>query len=182
MSGIGEGRMGGGLISSPDIGRGISVADSVGTERVRLGQITAPSEDNPTGDYGLKVVSSDGATVVIDGTSNMFKIAASGTLAITPPAAGAATQASVTLSTGFAYGPTLLGFLEIAGTAWTDILPWIFINDATGAVRDLVFMYLSFTTSPDINTVFVEWKSPSGLFAGGGDKTTRYFVLKEAAF
>ena len=56
------------------IGNGaVTVTDANGDERVILGALGG-------GDYGLKVVSSDGSTVIIDGTSNMFKIVASGTL------------------------------------------------------------------------------------------------------
>jgi len=54
---------------------GIGLGSLMAT-RVQLGKL-------PSGDYGLRVVSSDGSTVIIDGTSNMFKIAANGTLSLT---------------------------------------------------------------------------------------------------
>jgi hypothetical protein len=50
---------------------GVKVNDGV-DDRVILGAIGG-------GDYGLKVVSSDGTTVIIDGTSNVFKILVTGT-------------------------------------------------------------------------------------------------------
>jgi hypothetical protein len=50
---------------------GIKVNDGT-YDRVILGAIGG-------GDYGLKVVSSDGSTVIVDGKSDMFKIGATGT-------------------------------------------------------------------------------------------------------
>jgi hypothetical protein len=50
---------------------GVGVA-AVAT-RVQLGKL-------PSGDYGLLVTAPGGTTTIIDGTSNMFKIAASGTM------------------------------------------------------------------------------------------------------
>ena len=65
-----------GLISSPEAGTaGIGVADASGVTRVQVGMIGTYTAQT----YGIKVVSSDGSTVIIDGTSNMFKIATSGT-------------------------------------------------------------------------------------------------------
>jgi hypothetical protein len=55
---------------------GIRVRDEADVERVLLGRLAEEGKNN----YGLKVVGPDGATVIIDGTSNMFKILASGTL------------------------------------------------------------------------------------------------------
>lgn len=56
--------------------RGLEVGDGTNS-RVQLGDISAAKDKSS---YGLKVVSSDGSTVIIDGTSDMFKISASGTL------------------------------------------------------------------------------------------------------
>src|SRR5438128_7085956 len=57
-------------------GDAVKVIDAAGNIRVYLGNI-------PGGDYGLQVVSSDGATVIIDGTSDIFKIVATGTTSVT---------------------------------------------------------------------------------------------------
>jgi len=59
--------------------------------RVQMGKL-------PSGDYGLRVVSGDGSTVIIDGTSNMHKIVATGTLSGTATTGSDQTVASITLS------------------------------------------------------------------------------------
>jgi len=77
----------------------------VGT-RVQLGKL-------PSGDYGLRVVGPDGTTVIIDGTSDMFRIAATGTLtteSFTGP--GSSGFVTVDISTGFIYAPSSHYFVE----------------------------------------------------------------------
>jgi len=68
---------------------GIEVSDG-SVDRVTLGALGG-------GDYGLKVVNS-GNTVIIDGTSNMFKIQATGTQSVTVASGGAGTSTSTTLT------------------------------------------------------------------------------------
>ena len=87
------------------------------TERVRLGRL-----DN--GDYGLMVTSPDGSTIIIDGTSNMFKIMASGSLSGTKSDGSDGTVAEITL-TGL--GPQ---------TAAPSFLTWI--ATGTGATQNRV--------------------------------------------
>lgn len=71
---------------------GFQVFDAAGNTRVIMGIIGA-------GSYGLKVVAADGTTVIIDGTSDIFKIAATGTTSVTGAAvAGVTTTTSVTLN------------------------------------------------------------------------------------
>ncbi len=55
---------------------GIEVSDANSHRRVTLGNI-------PGGDWGLQVWSADGSTVIIDGTSDMFRISTTGTLSLT---------------------------------------------------------------------------------------------------
>jgi hypothetical protein len=71
---------------------GIHVSDAAGVDRVQLGNISG-------GDYGLRVVSADGSTVIIDGTSDMYRILASGTVSLTV-ASGDAGQVSDTVLSG----------------------------------------------------------------------------------
>jgi len=98
-----------GAIGGPDLS-GISVSDALGVQRVLLGQIgTLP--DNP--DYGLKVLSIDGVTVVIDGSSNMFKIQATGTQTRAFPA-GAGSSTTFTTINGTGGSP--FQFVAITGT------------------------------------------------------------------
>src|SRR5438309_2562414 len=67
---------------------GVYATDDVGLEvtdgtnvRAQLGLLPLPG--NP---YGLRVISSDGSTVIIDATSDVFKISASGTTSTTAAA------------------------------------------------------------------------------------------------
>ncbi|HEX8977907.1 MAG TPA: hypothetical protein VF781_15485 [Solirubrobacteraceae bacterium] len=64
---------------------GVYVTDDVGVEvtdgtnvRVQLGIL-------PSGTYGLRVISADGTSVIIDGTSDIWKVGATGTLSIASP-------------------------------------------------------------------------------------------------
>ncbi len=86
-----------------------------GIERVRVGDISGGAGT----DYGLKVVNA-GTAVIIDGSSNMFKIVASGSLAVTIPAwAGAGNplaiaQTDLTL-TGLGAQSTIPAHLSFVG-------------------------------------------------------------------
>jgi len=104
-----------GHVAGPAAGDGVTAYDVSGNQRVVLGKIAS----NPD-DYGLKVVSSDGSTTIIDGTSDMFKITASGTFSVAV-LASAATSGEVTL--------TGLGTVTVTPA----ILPMIALDDATNA-------------------------------------------------
>ena len=80
MSSFGSGRPAG-MISSPAGGQGISVADGNGITRVTLGKISP----DPDPDYGLQVIGPGGQTTIIDDTSDVFKIVATGTMTATAP-------------------------------------------------------------------------------------------------
>jgi hypothetical protein len=102
--------------------KGVQVTDGTNV-RVTVGQINS----SVPGDYGLKVLSSDGTTVIIDGTSDMWKIVAKGTDSFT--IAGVATTTSpannvthVTTLTGlgtFAVQQAFLGYVAF-GTSSTS--------------------------------------------------------------
>jgi hypothetical protein len=97
-------------------------------ERVRVGKL-------PSGDYGLRVVSADGATVIIDGTSNMFKISATGTLTITLAAGDMTNSAEITLY-GLGVHTIAPAFTAYAstGTAATEKRRFASFFDAKGVV------------------------------------------------
>jgi len=59
--------------------RGLEQGDGLNV-RVQLGDISAAKDGSS---YGLKVISSDGSTTIIDGTSDMFRISSTGTLSLT---------------------------------------------------------------------------------------------------
>jgi hypothetical protein len=85
---------------TPDTTDGIVVSDATGAERVLLGNVG-------NGDYGLKVTSSDGSTVIIDGTSNMFKILVTGTMTVSAAANGQSTTTTTLTALGtFATTPS----------------------------------------------------------------------------
>lgn len=96
MAGVGVGRGSGAI--TPDSSEGIVVSDASGADRVLLGDIGG-------GDYGLKVTSSDGTTVIIDGTSDIFKIVATGTTSITQ-AGGTSSGTTIDLSALGAWSTT----------------------------------------------------------------------------
>lgn len=66
------------------------------------------------GDFGLRVVAADGSTVIIDGTSNMFKIAATGTMSVT--VADGADGSTVVTLTGLGALPSTPAHLGEIGT------------------------------------------------------------------
>jgi len=91
-------------------GDGVVVDDAAGAERVRLGRLS-------DGNYGLRVQNPAG-TVIIDGTSNMFRILASGTLTSGSMADATDTTVETTL-TGlgtFAAIPAFVAFSDDENT------------------------------------------------------------------
>lgn len=188
MGSVGGG--GGGLISSPDLGDGISVADALGVERVRLGRISGT-------DYGLKVVSSDGATVIIDGSSNMFKIAASGTLSVT--IADQSAGNSTVDVTALRPQSTSLALLAMIGTvnSASDVRRGAFFADGQaftrfvaatsgGAVttRAIVLQHYYYAASSLVGgSSDTPRVTLSGVNETGASKTAylRYYLLQETA-
>ena len=153
-----------------------------GVERVRVGAIGGS-------DYGLKVTNS-GSTVIIDGSSNVFKIVATGTVSITGCAAAADTSCDVTgttdLATGLTTVPAHVGFLEWV-TGESSSLPFTFaatgasgiIGYSTDKIRlDTKVVSTNQTRVTSRYTVY----GPEGV---ANDRTAntytlRYHVLKEA--
>ena len=118
-----------GTYITPDVGVEVTDGSHV---RVQVGQFTA-------GSYGLKVISSDGTTVIIDGTSDMFKIAATGTLSQAFPAVGNSSKASVTLTSlgTFTTAPACLANTTDNNATEANARMgnyWASINLATGVV------------------------------------------------
>lgn len=90
---------------------GVHVTDEAGIGRVQLGRL-------PSGDYGLQVINA-GATVIIDGSSNMFKILATGThsvaLGVGPNVSGTGTVTLTGLG-ALSTTPAHLTFLATGNT------------------------------------------------------------------
>lgn len=71
-------------------GQALQISDATGVVRVQLGAL-------PSGGYGLRVTSADGVTVIIDGTSDVFKILASGGTSVLVTAGASATFTDTSL-------------------------------------------------------------------------------------
>jgi hypothetical protein len=122
---LSSGQLGGGSNAYVD-GDAVKVVDAAGNIRVYLGNI-------PNGDYGLQVISSDGSTVIIDGTSDVFKILASGVFSDTNPGATNSHDNLQTL-TGlgtFAATPAHLSFVSNGNgvTDWKHLGTFMLFND-----------------------------------------------------
>lgn len=187
----------GGAITSVDDGghvtmdgaNGITINDGT-HDRAILGAIGG-------GDYGLKVISNDGSTVIIDGTSDVFRIAYSGTQSIAVADGGSGTFVNTTVT---AYGtlattPAYLGYTSQDNTSIANRFLSVFIYNATvnaytastsgGAVNQRTIgiqtmlatnhIHLSASNYPIVTT--------SGWNFSGSSQTmyTRFYILEETA-
>jgi hypothetical protein len=80
----------------------ITIEDNSGIVRVTLGDISPAGDDS---DFGLKIVSSDGTTVIIDGTSDVFRIQATGTLSKTQATGGSGSTVVTLTALGLLNNP-----------------------------------------------------------------------------
>lgn len=143
------------------------------TTRVQLGKL-------PSGDYGLRVVASDGATVIIDGTSNMFKIIASGGLGITGcngTGTVCTSQASVSIATGLSVEPAHHMHVEQGGLAYN--IP--FNNATTGGGATNSLLITGYTDqSGTLTTVGISLAS-ANQNTSGTTYVCRYYLFQEVA-
>jgi len=168
---------------------GVRVEDDTGLIRVAVGRISAFVDEEDTGDFGLVVRNPEGL-VVIDGTSDVFKIVATGTINLTGPngggAGGGTSASSVDLATGLTYRPQIFGMLDDS-SAFPDearILPTIVFDlsngfPASGLVVDHQFMSCK-VVNTDETRVTMRWQSRVNRSAI--TNTFRYFVANEQAF
>lgn len=179
-----------GDVGGPEL-QGISVSDSVGVQRVLLGLIG--TADSP--DYGLKVVSSDGATVIIDGTANVFKIDATGTMSRTSSGTGltsgttslTALVASTTpahlsfVSTGNGIGDyqAIGSDVTFPGLATTDYFAAASSGGAVTSDFFGVILYAGVSTAVSAGSPLVTFAVGSKI--GAFTFYCRYYVLREAA-
>jgi hypothetical protein len=167
-----------GLLSAPGTGQGgLTVADAAGSTRVTLGMIG--TVDAPS--YGLRVVSSDGTTVIIDGSSNMFKIIASGTQTQAFPAAGNASTNSVTLTAlgaGYSLPPACLWSAAYDNSGTNIRTSGLVIVSALGAgtISWRAYTYLSLSAGQVVANLVAE----SNLLNPGTTAACRYYILQEA--
>lgn len=138
--------------------------------------------------WGLKVVSNDGATVIIDGTSDMMKIVASGTLSVasfTSPLDPGATN-SVNVATGLTYAPAgELYWNRATGQmipSEYDINTISTISSVTyGTTLDWRFAYLN-VVNTNQTQVFAQASSARGGATTIPAMTLRYYIFEEVAF
>lgn len=156
----------------------LTVEDANGVVRARLGMIGTTQSP----DYGLKVTSSDGATVIIDGTSDIFKITATGVLNTSGAGTGTAT-ASVLLGITATNIPTNLVWEEFndAGTGFNAAeISNAMVVTAAGAVA---FLYEGWAElNGTSNVVVIVRTTATTAGAGGRVGNYRYYTLQEAAF
>lgn len=170
--------------------RGLEVTDGTNS-RVQMGDISANKDGSS---YGLKVISSDGTTVIIDGTSDMFKIIASGTLSKTV-ATGASGFANATLSglgtlaavpSHHSHTSTGSGSTSVkeGNLTFNQTFPAFVAITSGGAVTTVCLMV---TNSAEMNT-FLNGSSQCVIELDvnneSGVSTTyfsKYFILQEAA-
>jgi hypothetical protein len=160
---------------------GVYVTDDVGLEitdgsvsRVQLGLLPTGG----AGTYGLRVVTAAGAFVIIDGTSDIFKIGATGT---------------VTIVSGPANGTNVTGFLDNISPgigSWPSnfpannwftsgqILPYITFTLATGVMAQIQEGFTGAGTNP--GTIKASWRWGSfNAGVGGVSGTNRFYVFSE---
>lgn len=120
---------------------------------------------------GAIVVKNAGATVIIDGTSNMFKIAATGTMNYPYTDAGTPNaSATVTVATGLTYAPAFLGFVQSGSYAYPSPL-----DNGVGVMWEPIVRVVNTNETEVSHRVHNSSGSPVAAFAG------RYYLLKEAA-
>ena len=145
-------------------------------DRVVMGAIAS----NPI-DYGLKVVSSDGSTVIIDGNSDMFKISATGTLTQAFPAIGTHAISNVALPAlgAPAVSPMLAVSTSMGNASGNPRTPgWTgAVDAATGHVNN----HLEAGVFLNATVVTVSLIAYSDLGQPGLDAYCRWYTLLEVA-
>jgi len=128
---------------------------------------------------GALVVKNPGGTTIIDGTSDHFRIASTGTIVIAAgPALGAQVSSLVTLSTGFTYIPhTVAMVLTAANTG--GILPHTSINLTSGAVVRYYYVVIKVINTNQTQVQAI-WQSP-GINDTANSATYRYYIQEQVS-
>lgn len=130
--------------------------------------------------YGLKVISSDGTTVIIDGTSAMFRILATGTLSNTQDASQGDSAVTLTGLGTFATTPAHMAENGATTAATAKRFGTLLLEGALSS--PIPFYYQSETrveldgSSYAVVTLFLR-AGP----AGSVTRYTRYYVLAQTA-
>jgi hypothetical protein len=130
------------------------------------------------------LVAAPSGNAIVDGVSDILRIAATGTLTTSGSGTGTA-QASVVLATGQTVIPTCLGFLEFfnssSGQNAGEQTPCLVLNNATGVIVYLYELWAELTSTPGQIRIVAQTTATG---AGGGDLAAvyRYYLLQQVAF
>ncbi len=124
----------------------------------------------------IQIMGTDGSTRIIDGVSDVFRIAATGTIVV-PSFTGPGTSTnSVTLSLGLTYQPAWLGFVQ---NAVSRALPYYVVDFSNGTVVDGYDMWVDVVGGDQTQITVATSTKVAGSFPGF---TYRYYILQQAAF
>lgn len=163
------------------------------SKTVRVDDVVATVADAYLNDSGTVVIDQSGltvtggaitvkgptGTVIIDGSSDMFKIAATGTIVTPTLTAPGESSTATDIATGLTYRPASLLYREHTGTiSGAQLLPWYLVNSADGLTLDGYYGRTTVVNTNETRVRAVLWTSRA---AGLGPYTYRYYVLKEVA-
>jgi hypothetical protein len=172
---------------TPESGDSIVVSDENGVDRVIIGE-------QVDGDYGIRIVSSDGEQVIIDGDSNVFKIVATGTMSKTVAAgANGITVRNLPELGTFTAVPVMIGIISpglgAVGNKYLGIeldIEDVFVSLTSGGstthktttIQTFTTMYAMLEADDTVSVVLEVYN-----VAGPGSITRygRYYVMQEAA-
>jgi len=134
---------------------------------------------------GAITVKNAGGTVIIDGTSDIFKIAATGTQSLTGPngsgSGGGSASVGVTIATGLTVRPAHIGFMLVGSFAY-PLTYTLFDNSngypSSGLVTDV---WTQTTTVSGGSSTDVEERWATRLNRTASTYSFRYYILAEAA-
>jgi len=147
----------------------------------------AISPDGITVTSGKITVTNASGTVVIDGSSNMYKIVASGTISIdsfTGPSSG---YAAIQLATGFTYRPAFAAWLLSASPGgvpsdnYAVVMPTHQLGGASGGVLPVQARTQGMTRVVNTNQTEFDASHMTALTGATPVQTVKYGIFREAA-
>jgi hypothetical protein len=135
---------------------------------------TAINENGVAITNGALSVQNAGGTVIIDGSSDMFKIAATGTMNMAAQGGAGQVTTDITLATGITYNPASSAYLN---TAYAYQMPY-FVDNGAGALLDWYSMGASVVST---NHTKVHGEKNTLRGGGLGAISYKYYVFSEAA-
>ncbi len=162
--------------------RGSNEVWEVKSNATQDGASVVVNRDGITITEGGITVTNEDAVVIIDGTSNMFKIAATGTVSTSSftKTTGASSTGTVDVLTGFTYRPAFLAFFQFGGGAYPT--PYYVLNHIAGG-GTVLDAYESWVQVVNTDQTRVSFKIQTSRNDGTTMPvfTLAYYLLKEAA-